>query len=400
MIDKLLLIIFEVCFGIKINLIGVISPSEFFLIISSIYYLKRVKPFKNRDLALLTRLYIGLIIVQIITETIINNSFNNAAKGIAVNIVSYLHVIFLYYYFCKNRKLLIYAAIGYIIKIFLFNTIDETSVDPSETAFIGYLKFYLVPIITYSLIIISCIYRKSNLSFLICFVGLVLIVLGARSGGGILFVSGFINYLISIKNRLNTKNLKVFGLVSCLILYGGYCFYVQKVLDGEINSGNSEQLLKAKNPYNPINLLMVGRQEVFVGYIAFTDKPLTGWGAWAKDPNMKYHMISSIISNSVYNEANILYDEIPSHSVIIGSAMMNGVFALLFMLSIFIYTIKKTIYIFGKQDIYMPAITILFIDFIWHMCFSPQSAFRYIIPIDIAFILCSYHIILLKRKKV
>lgn len=37
--DKLILIVFELCFGIKINLVGVISPSELFLLITSFYYI-------------------------------------------------------------------------------------------------------------------------------------------------------------------------------------------------------------------------------------------------------------------------------------------------------------------------------------------------------------------------
>lgn len=396
--DKLLLVLFELCFGIKINLIGVISPSELFLLISSFHYIRKIKPSHNKDLSLLTRLYIGLIIIQCITEAVTGNEFNNTAKGIAVNIVSYLHFTFLFFYFQKNRKLIVYAAIGYILKLIIFGMPLEDTPSLSDSAFIGFLKFTLVPILTYVFIIIPCVYKRINMSILLCTIGLGLIILGARSGGGIFFISGIINYSLQMKKKLHFKNLKAISILCGVLLYGTYCFYVQAVTNGEIKSGNTEQLLKAENPYNPINLLMVGRSEVFVGYVAFTDKLLTGWGAWAKDPNMKYHILQSYISNSIYNDANILNDEIPSHSVLIGSAMMNGIFAFILMLAIFIFTIKRGIYILKHGDPYTSVIIILLIDFIWTMCFSPQSAFRYITPIEMAFILCTYLTIKQKKK--
>lgn len=398
MSSKFILVLFELCFGIKINLIGVISPSELFLLISSFYYIKQLKISHNKDLRLLTKLYIALIIIQIITETSIGNYFNNAVKGIAVNIISYLHLIFLFYYFRKDRKLVAYAALGYILKIIIFGRSYEETASLEDSAFIGFLKFSLVPILTYGFVFISCLYKKINMSIIMCTVGLGLIILGARSGGGIFFISGILSYTFSLKKKLHFKNLKIITVILSILFYGFYCLYVQAVKSGEIQAGNSEQLLKANNPYNPINLLMMGRSEVFVGYVAFTDKPLTGWGAWAKDPKMKYHILQSKISNSTHNEANILNDEIPSHSVLIGSAMMNGIFALIIMLSIFIFTIKKALYILRNGDIYITIIVIFFIDFIWTMCFSPQSAFRYITPIEMAFILCTYQTIKIKKK--
>lgn len=396
--DKLLLILFEVCFGIKLNIIGVISPSELFLLISSFHYIYKLKISYNKDLTLLTRLYLGLIIIQLITETIIGNEFNNASRGIAVNVISYLHFCFLFYYFKKDRKLVAYAAFGFVLKIIIFGRALEETSTLEDSAFVGFLKFSLVPILTYSFIALTCLYRKINMSLIMCTVGLGLIILGARSGGGIFFISGILNYALSIKKKLHFKNIKTISLIGILLLYGCYCFYVEAVKSGEITSGNTQQLLKTDNPYNPINILMMGRSEVFVGYVAFTDKPLTGWGAWTKDPNMKYHMLQSNISNSIYNKINISDDTIPSHSVLIGSAMMNGIFAFILMLNIFFFTIKRAIYILKNEDAYITAIIIFLIDFIWTMCFSPQSAFRYITPIEIAFILCTYQNIKTKKK--
>lgn len=217
--DKLILILFELCFGIKINLVGVISPSELFLLITSFYYIKKLRITHNKDLSLLTQLYIGLILIQIITETIINNDLNNMAKGIAVNIISYLHFSFLLYYFRKDRKLIIYAAIGYILKIIIWGKSFEDTFDAGDNAFVGFLKFSLVPILTYGFIVIACLYKKINMSVLMCIVGSILILLGARSGGGIFFISGILNSIFTHKKKLHIKNLKALCIICAILLY-------------------------------------------------------------------------------------------------------------------------------------------------------------------------------------
>ena len=93
--QSLFFILFELGFQVKYNLIGEISASELFLLFSSFYYLAKINPFKNPLLKKLTIVFVLLILVQIITEDIIDNSRNNALKGIFINIVAYLHICFL-----------------------------------------------------------------------------------------------------------------------------------------------------------------------------------------------------------------------------------------------------------------------------------------------------------------
>ena len=396
MINKIILILFEIGFGIRLHLIGVISPSELFLLLSCPYYFSRLRIYYNRGLYKLSLLYLGLISVQIITEYWVGNSFNNAARGIAVSVVSYFHVLFLYFYFIKSRSLIVYALIGIIIRLAIFGN-DFSDIEIGDREFLGLLKFRIVPIVTHILILLAVLKPTLNFTPILCICGILLIILGARSGGGILFVAGLVNYFLTIRHKFQFKNLRLILAIGCIFLYGCYCIYVQEVLKGNIKSGNSEQLLKVNDPYNPIYLLMTGRSETFVGFIAFTDKPLTGWGAWTNDPQMKYHRLQAKFSKRKYNASYQPKKVIPSHSVLIGSGMMNGIFAFIFMLCIFIFCLKRAYIVLKTDDLYKTAILILFIDFIWVMMFSPQSSFRYITPLEIAFILISYQIAKYKR---
>lgn len=389
MINKIILILFELGYGIKFNLIGEISISEIFLIATSFFYIKKINFRKNKEIGRFTILYTLLIVIQIITEIAIDNNFNSAAKGIAINILSYLHIIFLYTYLKKSRSLISFALLGLILRFIIFGK-DIESINIEDSAFIALLKFTLVPILSYSLIFLASTTQKWKTEYIAITLGILLIILGARSGGGIIFMTGLLSYIKRASQQLHFANFKIVLIIASVSIYTSYCFYVNQVLEGKIRSGNSEQLFRAENPYNPINLLMMGRSEVFVGYQAFTDKPWTGWGAWPKDPGMKYHKLQAKINNGKYNIYNILYDEIPSHSVLIGIGMMNGIFALFTMMLIFIYIIymaKKTL---KTNDAYTYVTVAFLIDFIWTMLFSPQSAFRYVVPIEMAFILITY----------
>lgn len=387
--EKLLLIFFELGFGFKFHFFGDFSITELFLLLSCPYYIRKIDYHKVNILRILTYIYMVLIFAQCISEISIGNSFNNAARGIAVNVFSYLHVIFLSYYFLKNRSNIAYLALGIVIRYSLMSNTDGIEGLHEDLVFLRLLKFTLIPIIDYVLVYVYAKARFKNIEIFICFLGASLVVMGSRSGGGIIFIAGLLSYILRKNPNLLIKRvwpIILFGL------YGVYAYYVNLVLNGEIVSGNSAQLLNAGNPYNPVNLLAVGRSEVFVGFVAFMDRFWTGWGAWTSDPGMRYHIMQSVISNTIYNPANVLNDVIPSHSVLIGSGMMNGIFAFLMMLTIFVFILRKAIKLFNVPDRYTYVILFFTIDFLWHMLFSPQSAFRYILPLNMAFILISYYV--------
>lgn len=142
-------------------------------------------------------------------------------------------------------------------------------------------------------------------------------------------------------------------------------------------------------------MLITGRTETFVGYVAFIDKPLTGWGAWSKDPNWKYHILASYMGNKDdFNFANTnhIVDIIPSHSVIIGYAMQNGVFAFIAILLIILFVIRMALYSIKKNDYYNYALMYFLIVLCWNGLFSPLSHFRLSLPLYMSFILVRYQV--------
>lgn len=398
--DKILVVLFELGFALKFNLVGSISVSELFLVAYFVSLaFKKKKLLKIQEYKRVVLLYVGLLVAQILSEIVVGNDLSNAMKGISVTIVSFLHFTFLCRLFLKDRSLVVWILIGMVLQTFLFPSFTGEMSEALEGEDAKYLKFVVAPALYSLLLAISCLRHRFSMPYVFMFVGLFFIVAGARSGGGTVLLTGVIAWFFMRKKALTLKTFYTYSAVILLVSYSMYVVYVNNVLSGKISSGNTEQLFRAENPYNPINLLMVGRSETFVGWVAFMDKPIFGHGAWAKDVGLKYHMLQSQISGGKYNVANILTDVIPTHSVLIGTGTMNGVFAFLFMLGILVVFFKRGVRLMiSGSDRYTFIIIGFCIMLLWTALFSPLSHFRFTLPLYFAFIFVSY--IQIKKNKI
>ena len=399
MYSKVLIFLLEIGFGITFNIVGVISISELILVFTSFLYINKSLFLKFPIIKTISLLYVGLLLSQILSELIIGNDLNNAFKGFAITIVSYFHFIFLFSFFIKDRKLIVYAILGMLAKGLIFGTQFEGEVSEvlqGEGAV--FLKFYLAPLIINVILVVSISLKKKIISLICLFFGLSFIVLGARSSGLLILLTGLITYLVVfVKTKINTKKIALLSLLVFSASYGLYIVYVNAVLNAKITAGNSEQIKALSNPYNPFNLLLMGRTETFVGWIAFMDKPLFGHGAWAIDQSFKYNALAHTLKNSdrmfQVQDLNI----IPSHSVLIGSGMQNGIFAFFFMAYILYFVLKRGFLSINKHDPYIVLNIFFIISIIWNGLFSPQSHFRLTLPLYFSFLIVSY-LINIKRK--
>lgn len=169
--------------------------------------------------------------------------------------------------------------------------------------------------------------------------------------------------------------------------YGRDYKYLTFINDDDYWLPGFKKLIETIEHDNPINLLVMGRTETFVGWVAFMDKPLFGHGAWVKDETGKYQ--SLMIKFKKSNQSVMGIGLIPSHSVLIGAGMQNGILAFIFMGSILILFLKNGIKSLNKNDPYLIIIISFIISIIWIGLFSPVSHFRLTLPLFFAFLLVS-----------
>lgn len=401
----ILLFLFELGFGVKFNIVGQISISELFLLAYTPFIIARIRWLKAKELRTITMAYIVLLAAQIFSEALVSNGLANSLKGLAITVVSYLHFIFLFYNFTKDKRFILVIILSQIAMNLVFGTsFEEQSTEDilaGEAAV--YLKFYIAPLIILVFLAISVIYKNRNFPILFSLLGIVFILLGARSSGGMALFAGMVAYLMEYKQLIPNKKALIAASVLLLLAgYGFYVYYVNRVIAGEITSGNSQQLLVCKNPYNPLELLMAGRSEVWVGWQAFMDKFWLGHGAWPYDTTGHYQRLMYTMHGERLSPDRLSYHFlIPSHSVIVGCGMMNGIFAFVAMLYIVFYFLKKGFLGLGScERKYLLVLAYYEYNLLWNALFSPQSHFRQTLPIAFAIILILYWGYSQKKKQI
>lgn len=392
--NALILLLFELGFGIKFNLIGVISVSELFLLLYvPLFVLPKVRWHEAASLKHITVAYVLLLTAQIVSEFMVGNSLQNSLKGLAITVVSYLHFMFLVFFLSRQKALIIVLIMAQVVRNLVFGTsVEEQSVEEMlQGQGATYLKFYVAPLLISAFLAVSAIYVRKSLPIMFALMGAVFILLGARSSGGMALTAGLLTFMLEHRTLTLNKKVMLLSLAAlCVAAYSFYAYYVSQVLSGNITSGNSWQLFLCKNPYNPLELLLVGRSEAWVGWQAFMDEFWFGHGAWAYDSTGRYQRMMLEMHDELQTMTRSqmsLHFLIPSHSVLIGSGMMNGIFAFIAMAYIIVYFAWKSIGIFVRCD---KGYKLLLIFKTFEMCmmaiFSPQSHFRLTLPVTFAII--------------
>jgi hypothetical protein len=292
--------------------------------------------------------------------------------------------------------MIVFVIVSTIIRRFIFGSgIEDASFEEDISVF---MKFYLAGIIKSTLLVLSVFTKKKQMCLFFILTGSIFVILGARSSGLTSILTGMIAYTVVSINSINWKRLMILSIFILLTGYGAYTIYVNKVLNGEIISGNSQQLTQIKNPYNPLLLLMRGRAETVVGMEAFMDKFWTGHGAWAKDVTDKYLILLLLLHDSDKSVNDIDSSIIPAHSVLVGAGMQNGVFAFVFMFMILYFFLKKGFIAISKTDPYIIIIVSFIMSILWNGLFSPTTHFRLSLPVGFAILLTSYLINMKKHE--
>lgn len=398
--DKFFFLCLIIFYRYNINLIGEISISALYIIGTSFWWFKHIN-LKGTLIRKILLLYIILIFFQSIIELLLGSDWINSMKGVALTIASLFSFSYFFYKFYQNTA---------YVKLFLIGEIISLIIWPNDLSILGrtefsYYKFTLVPMLSNLIILSTIIHIPNNFKWvkrffplLICYAGGFFILTGSRGWGGFLFFVGLMGYNINHFKNITPK--KIYKLIALAAILGYVVYaliYVPQVMSGKLdNVGNSAQLKKANNPYNPMSLLLVGRGDSFVPFMAFMDKPLTGYGYKAKDPKMKYNRLLFLLSNDKFERSKITSSSIPAHSVAFGYAASYGIIGLLLILSIVFIILNKGICSLAFINKYL-YVKIFFINSIfWNFLFSPMMHIKSTLSIMLAFLLALY----LKEQKI
>lgn len=389
------LLIYELLKGVYISLIGSISIGDL-MAVAIFPFLMKGNPIKNNPLLRkVSWLYLAYFTAQLISELALGNTLTNTAKGLSVTILSFVTVVYLFERLKNNIKLIPYIIFLEGVNALIFmNSADIASTGMQfDLTSVAFFKFKIVPIISnFSLVITYYLMKKNRVrmtALYLMFIVLLYVFNGSRSASLVLFICSIILFVKSSTN-LTTKHIPVIFLVGVVFTYSGYLYWVTNIKS--INENSSEQVERMTNIYNPFELLIQGRSEFFVGIQAFEDSFLWGHGSWALDKNMKYSNQIAKASLGYIPEnygSSLGAVPIPSHSVLMGAGVNNGIFAFIAMLIIFIFFLRKCITLFVKlyNSKYFIIIAYELFMMIWTFFFSPTSHLRQSLPLIFIIIL-------------
>jgi len=401
LVVALQLFIYEILAGFYVKLVGNISLGDIALIMLFPYLVYRNNLLISTDkfFRRITLLYVLFFIAQIISEIANGNQMVNALKGFSITIVSYVTLYFFYSIIQKDSKYILLLLVFETCKLLLFINASNISQTVFEVDFSSstYYKFKVVPILSNLFLLLSYFLLKhTNKVITACAIAFLIflnLVFGARSANIPLFFS--ILMLLASKWLLNNRKSVIFSLTFIIIIsYGVYCLWVNSTINKGITkvSSNNEQFLRMKNPYNPLELLVQGRTEFFVGLVAFSDRWLWGFGAWPIDKDYKYYyMILLMKFNDVRDDFDTYLEEqgVPSHSVVVGAGVNYGIFGFIAMTIILIFFIKigKTSFQGLRTTPYFVIFVFFYFQMIWTMLFSPPGHLRETLPLIFSLLL-------------
>ena len=328
-----------------------------------------------------------MTIIQIFSDIFNHTLFLDWARGISLLIISLLWIIFFVTNLSKNMGSVVYYLLGIaIINLFVGQSLFEEELWAQS----NYFKMRAIPFLNIVLIVFS-IYlstkgKQKSIVLIFLTFSFLCFYLAARSNGLIFLLSSALLALKIMRPNLNKLFFIWYSIILFFIMAGLYVVYVGQVLSNDFGGSNSiDQLSKAKNPYNPIELLYNGRVGTVVAAYAITEKPWLGYGSWARDIGGKYALLSAEIRGKKALDKSF----IPSHSILIGTWLYMGFLGFLVVSYLYYYFIKLYLKIYFNRfnSVYLPLVTVLSIEMMWHFLFSPFGTLRTSFPIVISLLI-------------
>lgn len=385
--------VFAVTQLVYINLVGRLMVSELIALLGFLFIKKlkliRKHPQIKTILIGFTLFLFALVISDLFNETVQEDYL----RGWSSVVFSVISTIFLISQFEKSSNApYIYLIASGVAVIFLTpGELDITIlVDQSN-----YFKVKFAPIFTPLVAVFSCflwnIGRRQLSAILILLSGAIFMMFDARSAGAGLIIAAFLLLAQAYNTRPKLTPIILSSILIGSASYASYVYYVDQVLYEGLGGSNAQQILKVDNPYNPFELLLEGRTSLAVAAKAIEERPLLGFGSWAKDETGEYSLLMAALKDAGNFEHHL--GIIPVHSVMLAAWVWAGFIGFIGMGLVAITMFRLFLISYWVKLPITPALNIYFVSFVWALFFSPIGSIRTTFPFIIALLITSaYHV--------
>lgn len=389
----------------RVDLIGSISITELYLFTQVPKLWRWAKTSGFPILAKMKKLFVFLILSQVLSEIVIHNTFVNALKGIMITVMALFVILFVLYEILEKRASLIMVPLGMIIAQLIFGDQFGYVENGDESV---WFKFYVVPLVMNGACVLFLLNNKwvnRNVVFIFLASSMFMMIGGSRTGGFTMLLALML-YLAAKRSRRLSWSKLLRALIPLMIV--GELFYafvyVPNVKSGEWGSEqNRKQMAVIDYSPNALMLVMAARHDFFVSFAAFMDKPIWGHGAWAKDETLKYALLSAKMSDAdddkVVKSAEYLGTPlVPAHSILVAMGSRNGILAFIAFCCIFVLVYKVSFRLLMQKPPYLPYVCYLIIGSIQAVLFSPPAILKGNVAVMWATLLALYFMNLKKTE--
>jgi len=365
---------------VQVNIVGVLNGTDICLICAFLYFAARGR-IRIKSPIVKRVLILGLfwLASQILTDLVRHSAFADYARGwsnISLTLINFVTLYVLLY--GRPRRFVIYGW-GLVPSIAISYLLHNFNSDEAEDPW----KFGYAYPVTLAVVLLAS-HRKCRENWriaLIAAMGLINILLGARSLGGICLVAAL--YLViahSMRFRAETgaklkSSLKVVLAISLALggfgIFKVYQFAASSGKLGEDARGKYEEQSSGK-----YGLLLGGRSELFSVVPAIMDSPILGHGSWAKDPTYLIAGREAMLLLGYKGALDLSTDQleeglIPTHSFLLGAWVYAGVLGAVFWGWVWFLIVKALARIYPAAAGLLPLMAYVGFLLLWDILFSP-----------------------------
>jgi hypothetical protein len=387
------------CMVIPVNLIGTFRLGELLVLVLYPFYMKQIlKALRNREVLAIVGLGVLWFISQGLSDLYNATTMKNSLRGMGSIFLTLTTFLFFCGLYSRNPSqhlgTLLGACAGGVLSAGLLYRFDGNNPGYAENIWDFYVSGWAHP----AFALFAFLFYRSHpwMVFPVGIAyGLVANMYGGRSDGLVVLISTLFFFYLWIQITHSRGDLRYSmrsGLVICaLLLLPLFSLYVIYAQSGALGKAAKMQIDLAKNPYNPVEVLLLARNESVIALDAIYEKPILGHGSWANPGHLRRLYLLKM--REIYGASapkKLIQDILPVHSVLLGAWVFGGLAGFVFWVYVIFRTFHLSNQLLLTGSIGMTAIAVVYVPyFCWHVLFSPNAFARFSWPMSMAFIIFS-----------
>ena len=390
-------LIVAACMVIPVNYIGTFRLGELLVLALYPFYMKQIlKALRNREVLTIVGLGVLWFISQGLSDLYNATTMKNSLRGMGSVFLTLTTFLFFCGLYSRNPSqhlgTLLGACAGGVLSAGLLYRFGGSNSSYTENIWDFYVSGWAHP----AFALFAFLFYRSHpwLVFPVGIAyGLVANMYGGRSDGLVVLISTLFFFYLWMQLRHSRGDLRYSmrsGLMICaLLMVPLFLLYVIYAQSGALGKAAKMQIDLAKNPYNPVEVLLLARNESVIALDAIYEKPILGHGSWANPGHLRRLYLLKM--REIYGASapkKLAQDILPVHSVLLGAWVFGGLAGFVF----WVYVIFRTFYLSNQLlitgSIGMTAIAVVYVPyFCWHVLFSPNAFARFSWPMSMAFLI-------------